>query len=115
MDPGVAKGMAYDTGRTWDRVFYCLIVNHLDQVAAALADGCPDPAAAEAELWRLLRETLAKCAADLGNPPRLRELLDGAPLPAKGNLKLRWARAADREAAYVPLQTPWGARESTLA
>jgi hypothetical protein len=28
------------------------------------------------------------------------------PLPAKANLKVRWARAADREASYVPVRNP---------
>ncbi|MBO0820976.1 MAG: IucA/IucC family protein [Nocardiopsaceae bacterium] len=107
MPPGVARGLAYDAGRAWDRVLYCLLVNHLDQIAAALADRCPDPLRAEAELWEMLSETLAKCAADLGGPPRLRALLDGAPLPAKANLTLRWNRAADRESEYLPLPTPW--------
>jgi siderophore synthetase component len=105
MAPGVARGLGYDTDRAWNRVLYCLLVNHLDQIAAAIADRCPDPLRAEAELWDMLRETLAKCAADLGGPPRLRAVADGAPLPAKGNLRLRWLREADPEAEYLSL--PW--------
>jgi siderophore synthetase component len=110
LPPGVARGLGYERERAWDRVLYCLIVNHLDQIAAAIADRCPDPQRIETELWDTLRETLAKCAADLGEPARLRALLDGAPLPAKANLRVRWDRAADREAAYLALPSPWDRR-----
>jgi len=52
----------------------------------------------EAELWRRARESLAGFARSYGWTPELRALLSGVPLPAKANLKVRWARAADREA-----------------
>lgn len=107
MAPGIARGLSYDADRAWDRVLYCLLVDHLDQVAAAIADRCPDPVRAETGLWDALRETLAKCAADLGGPPPLRALLAGASLPAKANLRACWARSADREATYLPLSSPW--------
>ncbi len=32
--------------------------------------------------------------------------LAGVPLPAKANLRVRWARAADRDAGYVPVPNP---------
>lgn len=106
--PGVADGLAYDPGRAWDRVLYCLVVNHLAEIAAALADRVPDrPEAVEAHLWLDLRDVLAKCAADLGCPSRLRAVLAGRPLPGKANLRVRWARAADREAGYVPVPSPF--------
>lgn len=108
--PGVATGLRYDRDRAWRRVLYCLLVNHLDQLAAALADRCPNPHATEAELWDMLRETLAKCSADLGGPSPLRAIAEGGPLPAKANLRVRWTRAADREADYLPLPAPWGRR-----
>jgi siderophore synthetase component len=108
---GVARGLGYDRERGWDRVLYCLIVNHLAELAAALADQYPQrPERAEAGLWAVLREVLAKCCADLGEPPRLRALLAGTPLPGKANLRLRWARSADRQAEYVAVPTPWGPR-----
>ena len=47
-------------------------------------------------------------AGDHGWPPQLLALLAGVPLPAKANLRLRWARGADREAAYVSVQNPLG-------
>ena len=43
-----------------------------------------------------------------GWPPQLRAVLAGVPLPAKANLRLRWARGADREAGYVPVRNPLG-------
>jgi siderophore synthetase component len=109
---GIADRLAYDPDRAWNRVLYCLLVNHLAEIAAALADRqLPDrerAGALEARLWAGLRDVLAKCGADLGWPPRLRAVLDGGALPAKANLRVRWARAADREAEYVPVPSPFG-------
>jgi siderophore synthetase component len=105
--PRVARGLAYDRERGWNRVAYCLIVNHLAEVAAAIADASPGQAERlEAELWRRAGESLAGFARSYGWTPELRALLSGVPLPAKANLKVRWARAADREAPYVPVRNP---------
>ena len=52
---GVARGLAYDARRGWDRVAYCLLVNHLAEVAAAIADRSATAAACEKELWRQTR------------------------------------------------------------
>lgn len=118
---GIADRLAYDPDRAWNRVLYCLLVNHLAEIAAALADqgqpgqGQPDrerAGALEARLWADLHDVLAKCGADLGWPPRLRAVLDGGELPAKANLRVRWARAADREAEYVPVPSPFGRDQS---
>ncbi|GAB2839763.1 IucA/IucC family protein [Actinoallomurus bryophytorum] len=106
--PGpVAGAMTYDAERGWDRVVYCLFVNHLAEVAAAIADLCPP---LERELWRLARHHVARCAGETpavpGGAARLRALLAGVPLPAKANLRTRWARDPDREAAYVSVPNP---------
>jgi siderophore synthetase component len=106
--PGpVADAMTYDPERGWDRVVYCLFVNHLAEVAAAIADLCPP---LERELWRLARHHVARCAGETpavpGGAARLRALLAGVPLPAKANLRIRWARDPDREAVYVPVPNP---------
>ncbi|WP_407554321.1 IucA/IucC family protein [Streptomyces sp. Pv4-95] len=99
----IAGPMTYDAQRGWDRVVYCLLVNHVAEMLAALADLHPGT---EAELWAQVRRTLQAHADRHGCPPRLAALLAGVPLPAKANLLTRWERKADREAGYVPLPSP---------
>ena len=103
---GVARGLAYDAGRGWDRVAYCLLVNHLAEVAAAIADRSAAAAACEKELWHQARHVLTEAAAEHAWPPELRAVLAGVPLPAKANLRVRWARDADRDAGYVAVPNP---------
>ncbi|TMR11367.1 iron transporter [Nonomuraea turkmeniaca] len=103
LHPEVARALTYDAERGWTRVVYCLLVNHLTEIAAAVAGH--DGGLLRA-LWRIARDLLAKLAADLGWPLPLSDLLAGAPLPAKANLGVRWARAADRTAGYVPIANP---------
>ncbi|MER6998596.1 IucA/IucC family protein [Streptomyces sp. NPDC000410] len=103
LPPEVAGAMTYDARRGWDRVVYCLLVNHVAELLAALADLHPET---EAALWDRVRATLQEYADRHGRPPRLAALLAGAPLPAKANLLTRWERKADREAGYVPLPSP---------
>ncbi|MEE4423509.1 IucA/IucC family protein [Streptomyces bugieae] len=103
LDEEVRDPLTYSAARGWDRVAYCLLVNHVAEMAGALADTAP---ALEAALWGLVHDHIAAYAADAGNPPRLRALLSGVPLPAKANLMLRWARQPDRHATYVPLPSP---------
>ncbi|WP_405650910.1 IucA/IucC family protein [Streptomyces sp. NBC_00019] len=103
LPPEVAGPMTYDAQRGWDRVVYCLLVNHIAELLAALADLHPE---AEAELWGRVRSALRSYADRLGCPPRLSALLAGVPLPAKANLLTRWERKADREAGYVRLPSP---------
>ncbi|MEV7771145.1 IucA/IucC family protein [Kitasatospora sp. NPDC086791] len=103
LPPDVAGPMTYDAERGWDRVVYCLLVNHVSELLAALADLHPE---LECALWQIVRDTLEEYAAAHGCPPRLRALLAGVPLPAKANLLTRWERKADREAGYVRLPSP---------
>ncbi|MFF4173111.1 IucA/IucC family protein [Streptomyces sp. NPDC001744] len=100
----VAGPMTYDAERGWDRVVYCLLVNHVAEMLAALADLHPQ---SEAALWAQVRATLRTYADLHGCPPRLAALLAGVPLPAKANLLTRWERKADREAGYVRLASPF--------
>ncbi len=100
----VAGPMTYDAQRGWDRVVYCLLVNHVAELLAALADLHPEHrgravgAGPRARSGRTPTGTAARrgCAA----------LLAGVPLPAKANLLTRWERKADREAGYVRLPSP---------
>ncbi|KND33889.1 IucA/IucC family protein [Streptomyces acidiscabies] len=106
----VAGPMTYDELRGWDRVVYCLFVNHVAELLAALADLHPS---LEGELWARVRGAIEGYTARHGCPPRLAALLAGVPLPAKANLLTRWERKADREAGYVRLASPLA--ESILA
>ncbi|MEV5243084.1 IucA/IucC family protein [Streptomyces cinnamoneus] len=99
----VARPMTYDRERGWDRVVYCLLVNHLAEMLAALADRHP---CLEPELWSAVRRVLVRRAEAHGNPPLLRALVAGVPLPAKANLLTRWERKADRDAGYVRIGSP---------
>lgn len=102
VEPRVAEAMSYDAERGWARVVYCLMVNHLTEIAATVA---PDEGTLRL-LWTVAREIIAAHADGLGWPLPLRDLLAGTPLPAKANLSVRWARAADRAAGYVPIANP---------
>ncbi|MCC9310649.1 iron transporter [Kitasatospora sp. RB6PN24] len=107
LPPAVAGPMTYDAQRGWDRVVYCLLVNHVAELLAVIADQCP---ALEPRLWDEVRLVLQEFADDRqACPPRLRGLLAGVPLPAKANLLTRWERKADRAAGYVRLASPLAA------
>jgi siderophore synthetase component len=101
----VSGPLTYDAELGWNRVAYCLLVNHVAELLGALADLDP---AREPALWGLVHDHLDAYARTAAAPPRLRALLSGVPLPAKANLLLRWARRADRHATYVPLPSPLG-------
>ncbi|MGX2998779.1 IucA/IucC family protein [Streptomyces sp. JNUCC 64] len=103
LPPEVAGPLTYDARRGWDRVAYCLFVNHAAEVLAALADLHPGQ---ERALWAELRASVEEYAREHGRPPELRALLAGVPLPAKANLLARWERSADRDAGYVRLPSP---------
>lgn len=98
----VAEGLTYAPDKGWNRVVYCLLVNHLTEIAAAVADLHPS---LDETLWRTARKHFA--AYD--RHPQVRALLAGVPLPAKANLRTRWSRTADRGAAYVPVPNPLAA------
>ncbi|MER5214341.1 IucA/IucC family protein [Streptomyces sp. NPDC002838] len=80
----------------WERLVYCLIVNHLTEVAAALAERRPglDP-------WPAVRRELSR--HDL---PEIPALLTSPTLPGKTNLLLRWTGADGADARYLPLPNP---------
>ncbi|HEX2316370.1 MAG TPA: IucA/IucC family protein [Thermomonospora sp.] len=102
--PGkVREALTYDADRGWNRVVYCLFVNHLAEVAAAVADLHPE---LDREMWRVVFDRVAAYGRAHNGGARLRALLAGVPLPAKANLRARWARSADRAASYVPVPNP---------
>ncbi|WP_432133740.1 IucA/IucC family protein [Streptomyces sp. bgisy154] len=80
----------------WERLVYCLVVNHLMEVAGALAEHHPglDP-------WPAVRHELAAHGL-----PEAAALLTAPALPAKTNLLLRWTGADGAAARYRPLPNP---------
>ncbi|WP_207400686.1 IucA/IucC family protein [Actinomadura roseirufa] len=99
LPPRVAEALTYAPDHGWNRVLYCLVVNHLMEVAAAVADRHP---CLDGALWPTARAHFVPYGAH----PQIRALLSGVPLPAKANLRTRWARTADRTATYVPTLNP---------
>ncbi|WP_030338549.1 IucA/IucC family protein [Streptomyces sp. NRRL S-1022] len=80
----------------WERLVYCLVVNHLTEIAGALADLHPglDP-------WPAARRELARHPL-----PEIPALLTAPTLPGKTNLLLRWTGADGADARYLPLPNP---------
>ena len=91
--PGVPAGYG------WQRLVYCLVTNHLLEIAGAVA--VRQPGLAE-ELWPSARTVFA----DFGDRPELRELLSAPYIPAKTNLLLRWLDADGGDSSYTPLRNP---------
>ncbi|WP_193384325.1 IucA/IucC family protein [Streptomyces davaonensis] len=85
-----------DRAAGWERLVYCLVVNHLWEVGAALAERRPGLAP-----WPAVRRALA--AHDL---PEIPALLTAPTLPGKTNLLLRWTEADGAAARYCPLPNP---------
>ena len=76
----------YGEAEVWRRFGYYVLVNHLGQLIATLAEHVGP---AEERLWTVAAGVLADEAVRHGADPAaapLRRLLDGAQLPAKANL-----------------------------
>lgn len=86
----------------WQRLVYCLVVNHLTEIAGELADRHPRFAPM---LWPAAREEFLRYDATHGLP-EIAELLAAPALPGKTNLLLRWTRADGADARYLPLPNP---------
>ncbi|MEU6097297.1 IucA/IucC family protein [Streptomyces sp. NPDC047079] len=84
----------------WERLVYSLVVNHLMEVAALLAERHPgwNP-------WPAARAELARHPV-----PEIPALLASPTLPGKTNLLLRWTGADGAEARYLPLPNPLACR-----
>jgi siderophore synthetase component len=88
-----------DAGYGWERLVYCLVTNHLLEIAGAVAERCP--AAAE-ELWPQARKIFQRFT----DHPEIRDLLAAPSVPAKTNLLLRWTGADGGDSTYTPLANP---------
>lgn len=84
----------------WERLVYCLVVNHLAELAALLAERHPT-----ADLWPAVRRELTRYDTEHGLP-EIADLLSSPTLPGKTNLLLRWTGADGADARYVPLPSP---------
>ncbi|WP_411103960.1 IucA/IucC family protein [Streptomyces sp. cmx-4-9] len=96
--------LSAQTGRAagWERLVYCLVVNHLMEVGGALAERHPQAAPL---VWPAVREEFRRYDAARGLPEAA-QLLTAPTLPAKTNLLLRWTRADGAAARYLPLPNP---------
>ncbi|MFD3539030.1 IucA/IucC family protein [Streptomyces sp. NPDC058662] len=91
-----------ERGAAWQRLVYCLVVNHLMGIAAALTERYPDISPL---LWPAAREEFLRYDAARGLP-EIAELLTAPSLPGKTNLLLRWTGADGADARYLPLPNP---------
>lgn len=93
----------YNREQGWKRIGYCLLVNNLSEAIFHVSDGNPE---LEHQAWQQLAATLSHWARTNDEPEELSQLLAGAPLPAKNNLKTRLHRQADRLADYTLISHP---------
>jgi len=87
----LARGV--DTAYGWQRLQYCLVTNHLREIAGAIVERHPPLAAA---VSAGARAAFLAYGRDHGWPPELRALLDSTHVPSKTNLLLRATRADGR-------------------
>ena len=103
LDARTRASLHYDADQAWKRVAYCALVNNLGEAVFHLAGG---DAALEQRLWREIAALLAVQCTALDEPPALRALCAGAPLPSKENFMTRLQMKADRDAGYTALPNP---------
>lgn len=96
---GSSRGVSEEKG--WERLQYCLVVNHLIEIAGAVLDRHP-----ELDVWAEARAVFVACARDHGSPELLTSLLRSPFVPAKANLLLRWTRAEGAASRYVDCPNP---------
>ncbi|ANZ39080.1 hypothetical protein BBK82_26395 [Lentzea guizhouensis] len=102
VDGDLAGARGVSEAKGWERLQYCLIVNHLMEIAGAVHARHPG-----VDLWGEARAVFAAYAEEHGSPPLLRALLESSPsVPAKANLLLRWTRAEGAASRYVDCPNP---------
>lgn len=107
--------LQYDRERGWKRIAYCLFVNNFCEAIHQLAAGNP---VQQQKLWAQVRHHLQQYQRLHGTAEsgaRIASVLDGEPLPAKGNLCNRFLKQADRAADYAPFANPLAAFREQLA
>lgn len=95
----------HDEDKTWQRISYCLFINHVAQAIYQLCRFGVN----EQLLWAMVRESVKQFVvsrkADLVTQ-RLGGLLSGTPFMTKANLITRFFQHADSNASYVQLPNP---------
>ncbi|OZG73146.1 AcsD protein [Hahella sp. CCB-MM4] len=103
--PRVKQSMTYPRAQGWSRIAYCLFVNNLSEAVLALTHHHPELAP---QMWQMVYEELQMIRKELATPtPELDGLLSGDDIPCKTNFRVRLAGAADKQAGYVQLPSPW--------
>ncbi|GLY50777.1 IucA/IucC family C-terminal-domain containing protein [Lentzea sp. NBRC 102530] len=97
--PDGSRGVSEAKG--WERLQYCLIVNHLIEIAGAVLDRHPG-----IDVWGEARAVFAAYGREHGSPESLSALLASPFVPAKANLLLRWTRAEGAASRYVDCPNP---------
>ena len=101
----VHESMIYSREKGWNRIAYCLFINHLSEAVLALSWQRPELAD---QLWAQVFAELKRVREVLAvETPELDALIAGEALPCKTNFKLRLSAQADRQAQYVRLPSPW--------
>ncbi|MET9229626.1 IucA/IucC family C-terminal-domain containing protein [Lentzea sp. NPDC003310] len=96
--PDGARGVSEAKG--WERLRYCLVVNHLIEIAGAVLARHPG-----LDVWEEARAVFAAYARDHGYS-QAQSLLEDRFVPAKANLLLRWTRAEGAASRYVDCPNP---------
>lgn len=100
------RSMEYTKDAGWQRVAYCLFVNHLGEAIRHLANGRDG---LRTKLWHCVANTIADYQREYGtieSASRLLPLLKGDPLPAKTLLLTRFHQRPDREARSISVGNP---------
>ena len=100
--PGLL-GRGVDTAHGWQRLQYCLVTNHLYEIAGAITERHPTLAPT---IWAEARATFEAYSRDHGLPRELSALLDSPQVPSKTNMLLRWTRADGATSNYVAHPNP---------
>ncbi len=103
--PRVRQSMTYPRSQGWSRIAYCLFINNLSEAVLALTHNRPGLAL---DLWEIVFNEIKEIRDELTvATPELDGLLAGDDIPCKTNFKVRLAGAADKQAGYVRLTSPW--------
>ncbi|MGW6445288.1 IucA/IucC family protein [Lentzea sp. NPDC055074] len=97
---GVDGSRGVSEAKGWERLQYCLVVNHLMEIAGAVLERHPG-----LDVWEEARSVLVAYARDHGRE-QVMSLLENRFVPAKANLLLRWTRAEGAASRYVDCPNP---------